>query len=249
MAIFKKAVLLPDIHYPDHDKKCLKAVLKFIQENKPDIIVFMGDQLTLDPVSFWNKGKPGLSEGKRLLADYQGFEREILTPIIKAGKKNCQYVWIVGNHENRASKFIQENPSVKGLIEPEGYLRLKERGFKVVEFGNYYELGKLYVMHGEFWNKYHAAKTVETFENSVMYAHTHNPQMYAKVVPRDTGKYHIAWCLPCLCNLAPDYKAGKSNRWINGFGVVYVRPDGYFDPYMVIINRGSFVFNDKLYGG
>jgi predicted phosphodiesterase len=249
MTKFKKSVLLPDIHFPDHDKKSMKAVIAFIKDFQPDTVVFMGDQLTLDPVSFWNKGKPGLSEGKRLLDDYKGFEEEILTPIIKAGKKSCQYVWLDGNHENRAAKFIEENPSVKGLIEPHKYLRLKERGFILVEHGDLYQLGKLYVMHGEFWNKYHAAKTVETFENSVVYAHTHNPQTYAKSVPRDTNRYHIAWCLGCLCNRTPDYKVGKANRWINGFGVVYVRPDGFFDLFTVNINKGSFIFNDKMYGG
>jgi predicted phosphodiesterase len=248
MSKFKKAVLLPDIHYPDHDKKCMKAVISFVKDFRPDVLVFMGDQLTLDPVSFWNKGKPGLNEGLRLIDDYKGFEEEILNPLIKPIPKT-EKVWIIGNHEDRARKFIQENPSVKGLIEPEEFLNLKERGFKIVPYGELYELGKLYVMHGEFYNKYHAAKTVETFENSVMYAHTHNPQLYSKVVPRDTGRYHCAFCLGCLCNRSPEYKAGKANRWMHGFGVVYLRPDGYFDPYMVYINKGQFIFNDKLYGG
>lgn len=248
MSKFKKAVLLPDIHYPDHDKKCMKAVTAFVKDFRPDVLVFMGDQLTLDPVSFWNKGKPGLSEGKHLIDDFKGFEEEILTPLVKASPK-AKRVWIIGNHEDRARKFIQENPSVKGLIEPEEFLNLKDRGFQIVKYGDLYELGKLYVMHGEFWNKYHAAKTVETFENSVMYAHTHNPQVYSKTVPRDTGRYHCAFCLGCLCNRTPEYKSGKANRWMHGFGVVYVRPDGLFDPYMVYINKGQFIFNGKLYGG
>jgi hypothetical protein len=55
--------------------------------------------------------------------------------------------------------------------------------------------------------------------------------------------------LPCLCNRLPDYKQGRANRWINGFGVVYLRDDGFFDPYIVIVNKGSFIFNDKHYQG
>jgi len=74
----KKAILLPDIHYPHHSKSSLKAVNQFITDYQPDYLVYMGDQLNMDVVSSWNEGRPRLKENQRIIDEYAGFNDEIL---------------------------------------------------------------------------------------------------------------------------------------------------------------------------
>ena len=70
----QKTVLMPDIHYPHYDQRVMDALEEFIIDYQPDELVYMGDQISLDCISYWNKRKPLLKEGKRLLNDYEGFD-------------------------------------------------------------------------------------------------------------------------------------------------------------------------------
>ena len=74
----QKTVLLPDIHYPHCDHRTMEVVNEFIFDYDPDEIVYMGDQLSLDCISYWNRNKPLLKEGQRLVKDYNNFNKEIL---------------------------------------------------------------------------------------------------------------------------------------------------------------------------
>ena len=245
----QKVVLLPDIHYPHYEQRVMDAVDEFIIDYEPDELVYMGDQISLDCISFWNKRKPLLKEGQRLLNDFDGFNEEVLLNHEKITDPNTKRVFMIGNHEYRLTLYAQEHPELAGFVDIERHLQLKGRGYEVVPFNEIYQLGKLSVIHGYYWNKYHAAKTLEAFEGNVVYAHVHNPQMYAKVSPIDRKGYHTATSLGCLCNIKPDYHKNAPNFWINQFGVVeYLPASGYFNVYPITIIEGSFMWNGKYYG-
>jgi hypothetical protein len=245
----QKTVLLPDIHYPHYDQKLMDTVADFIEDYDPDEIVYMGDQISLDCISSWNKRKPLLKEGQRLLKDYDGFDYHILQTHESITKLDCRRVFMVGNHEERINWYCEEHPELEGMIDLEGHLDLENRGYKVISFNEIHKVGKLNVIHGFYWNKYHASKTLEAFEGNVVYAHVHNPQMYAKVSPIDKKGYHTATSLGCLCNIKPDYKKKAPNFWINQFGIVEHLPaTGYFNLYPITIIDNSFMFNGKYYG-
>lgn len=245
----QKTVLLPDIHHPFHDKKCMDVVAEFIIDYQPNELVYMGDQLSLDCISSWNKRKPLLKEGSRLIKDYKDFDKEILQWHESITDIHTRRTFMIGNHEQRIQWHCEANPELQGLIDIDNNLKLKERGYKIVEYNGIHKIGKLNCIHGFYWNKYHATKTLEAFDGNVVYAHVHNPQMYAKVSPIDQRGYHTATSLPCLCNISPDYKEGAPNFWINGFGIVEHLPaSGFFNLYTVIIIEGSFMFGGKYYG-
>ena len=244
----QKTVLMPDIHYPHIDDKVLEALNQFIFEYEPNELVYMGDQMSLDCISSWNTRKPLLKEGQRLIKDYQNFDEDILQ-IHERLAPNARRTFMIGNHEQRINWYIEEHPELENLIDIERNLNLKERGYRIIPFNGIYKIGKLSVIHGYYWNKYHAAKTLDAFEGNVVYAHVHNPQMYAKVSPVDRKGYHMATSLPCLCNIKPDYKKNVPNFWINGFGIVEHLPaTGFFNLYPVTIIEGSFMFNGVYYG-
>jgi hypothetical protein len=245
----QKTVLLPDIHHPHYEERVMEAVNQFIFDYDPDELVYMGDQLSLDCISGWNKRKPLLKEGQRLMQDYDDFDKDILHAHENLTRSDIRRTFMIGNHEQRIEWYSEQNPELAGFIDIIRHLELEERGYKIIPFNGIHKVGKLSVIHGYYWNKYHAFKTLEAFEGNVVYSHVHNPQMYAKVSPVDRKGYHTATSLPCLCNISPDYKKGTPNFWINGFGIVeYLPATGFFNLYTIIIIDGSFMYNGKYYG-
>lgn len=245
----QKTVLLPDIHYPHYDEKVLDAVGQFIIAYQPHELVYMGDQLALDCISGWNKRKPLLKEGQRLVKDYENFNSDILLSHERITGPETRRIFMIGNHEQRVDWYVEEHPELERLIDIDRNLKLTERGYKIIPFNGIYKIGKLSVIHGYYWNKYHAARTLDAFEGNVVYSHVHNPQMYAKVSPVDREGYHTATSLPCLCNIRPDYKRNAPNYWINGFGIVEHLPaTGYFNVYPITIIDGSFMFDGVYFG-
>jgi hypothetical protein len=245
----QKTILLPDIHYPHYDLKVMDAVGEFMVDYDPDEIVYMGDQLSLDCISGWNRNKPLLKEGQRLIRDFNNFNKDVLELHERITRSETRRTFFIGNHEQRLQWYIEVHPELEEMIELDRNLKLQDRGYKIIPFNEIYKIGKLSVIHGYYWNKFHAAKTLEAFEGNVVYSHVHNPQMYAKVSPVDRKGYHTATALPCLCNIKPDYKKNAPNFWINGFGVVEHLPaTGYFNIYMIIIIDGSFMWNGTYYG-
>jgi hypothetical protein len=245
----QKTVLLPDIHHPHINERGMEAVNQFIFDYDPDELVYMGDQLSLDCISWWNRRKPLLKEGRRLMTNYDDFDKEILKVHENITREETRRTFMIGNHERRIDTYVEENPELEGFIDVCRYLELGERGYKIIPFNGIHKVGKLNVIHGYYWNMYHAKKTVDVFEGNVVYAHVHNPQMYTKISPIDKKEYHMATCLPCLCNIKPDYGKNAPNYWVNGFGIVEHLPaTGFFNLYTVIINEGSFMWNGRYYG-
>lgn len=245
----QKTVLLPDIHHPHYEERVIEAVNEFIFDYGPDEIVYMGDQLSLDCISGWNKRKPMLKEGQRLIQDYDNFNKDILQTHENLTGPDIKRTFMIGNHEQRIEWYSEMNPELAGFIDVIRHLQLQERGYKIIPFNGIHKVGKLSVIHGYYWNKYHAFKTLEVFEGNVVYSHVHNPQMCAKVSPVDRKGYHTATSLPCLCSIKPDYKSNLPNYWINGFGIVEHLPaTGYFNLYTIIIIEGSFMWNGRYYG-
>jgi len=245
----QKTVLMPDIHHPHYEKRTMDAINQFISDYDPNELVYMGDQMSLDCISFWNKDRPLLKEGQRLMKDYNMFDRDILQVHENITSSGTRRVFMIGNHEYRVQAYVEKNPELEDFIDIVRHLELYERGYDVIPFNEIHKIGKLNVIHGYYWNMYHAKKTVEAFEGNVVYAHVHNPQMYAKVSPIDRKGYHTATALGCICNIKPDYKKNAPNFWQNGFGIVEHLPaTGFFNLFPITIIEGSFMFNGKYYG-
>ena len=245
----QKTVLLPDIHYPHYEQRVLNSVEEFIKDYDPDEIVYMGDQISLDCISSWNRDKPLLKEGQRLLSDYDDFNYHILKKHESITRPNISRVFMIGNHEQRIQWYCDIHPELQGFIDIIRHLKLQERNYKIIPYNEIHKIGKLSVIHGFYWNKYHAAKTLEAFEGNVVYGHVHNPQMYAKVSPIDRRGYHTATSLGCLCSIKPDYKRNAPTFWINQFGIVEHLPiTGHFNVFPITIIDGSFMYNGKYYG-
>ena len=260
--MIKRVILLPDFHHPHINKPAVDGVFQFIEWFKPHAVNILGDAMNMDAVNHWKKarGANKYFEGKRLQEEYATFDEDILTILEKTLPKNCEKTFMGGNHEDWIDGLIEKLPQFEGMIEVEPSLSLEKRNWEWLPWIKYNsrtdsyvrgikQYGKLLVFHGQYWNKYHSAKTADTFSKSCAYAHTHDIQFYTKVTVDDYRGYHTAQSIGCLCNTSPEFLKGRMNRWVNAFGIIYVQEDGLFNLYVPVIIKGKFVFEGRIFGG
>ena len=259
--MIKKIVLLPDFHHPHHNKPATESVFQFIEWFRPDGLCLLGDAMNMDSINHWEmkKGNKKHFWGKMLLKEYTDFDNNILTPLEKAIPPDCEKVFMGGNHEDWVNGLTDKEPSLTGIVELETVLRLAERGWEWIPWITYDEkkgsytrgikkYGKLLAFHGQYINKYHAHKTADSYSRSCVYGHTHDLQSYTKISVDDCKDYHTAQSIGCLCNTSPEFLKGRINRWVNAFGVLYVRDDGFYNLYVPVIVNGKFTFAGKTFG-
>jgi predicted phosphodiesterase len=239
-----RGVALFDIHYPEHDQAAINIALAFIKDFKPDVILLGGDQLQMDTISFFNKNKPKLIESKRLKNDYKGFQAEILDRITQNVSKKCKKYFLIGNHEYRIERLIENSPQHEGFIELENNLDLKD--YTIVPFNTVVNIGEMYFTHGWHYNIHYAKQTVQEAQKMIFVGHAHMPQVFTAISP--------ATCLPkqcvgvgCLCNRNPQYMENRPNAWVHQFLFWYMFEDGTFTYYTPIILNGRCVINGKVY--
>lgn len=254
MSKFETSIVVSDIHIPFQSTNCMKAVQAFISDTQPEGFIIAGDALDLLEISSHNKGSLALLEGMRIKDTFDAANAELDAFEKAGGKKFKKKKFMFGNHEDRMRRWIETGDHGVFAGDPavniSERLHLKKRGFEVFEDSHAtLKLGKLYVIHGEYCNQYHAAKHLNEFKHPVMYGHTHRAQMF--IGPCATGAT-AAYGLGYLAR--PDsrgmaYAAAHGKRgWTQGFGVVTVRDSGRFNALQMQFDNGVFHYAGKMYG-
>lgn len=254
----KKFIFATDFHYgferrsghkkPLHDEKAIAAMLKFAADFRPDVFILGGDVIDAGCISHHNSGKPGLTEGLRLIDDVAGAHKKIIQPIEEL--KPSQMVYITGNHCAWLDQLTDVMPALQGIVNLKALLKLDK--WTVVPQGGVFNLGKLTFMHGDTVSggEHIAKAAVINYERSVRFGHYHTFQTYTKNSPLDSKQAKTGIAVPCLCRKGPGYGKGKPNKWVNGFLWGYVAPDGSFNDYVSIIHEGRFTGpTGKVYKG
>ena len=122
----------------------LTALGNYIVDKKPDVIVHLGDHFDMPSLSSYSRRKE--IEGKRALADIEAGKegmKALMTPIIneyyrcKRNKKRTyrpEMYFLLGNHEQRLERYIEDNPVVEGVINYPQLFGLGDWGWEVVPF-------------------------------------------------------------------------------------------------------------------
>ena len=124
-------LIIPDVQAKDgSDFTFLSHIGKYILDQKPDVIVCIGDFADMPSLSCYDKGKKSF-EGRRYLKDIEAATdamRTLLEPLKafnKKAKKNKekQYkprmVLTLGNHEQRIMRAVNDDPKLEGLLKYE----------------------------------------------------------------------------------------------------------------------------------
>ena len=153
----KRLVGLFDSHYPHTIN--IKPLLSYLKHSPPDEFVLGGDNLSLDCISHWNDENfknIGFDMIRKTLKDeVDGFVSQI--KLLRSAMPKTRFVWILGNHEDWLRQFCTKYPqmsdmSLKKLVNTESFC------IKVIPQGEYYQVGKLYLSHGDQFGTENPAK-------------------------------------------------------------------------------------------
>lgn len=251
----KRYIVGADLHFPKLHRPTFDAMIEFIKDIKPSGFIFQGDQFDNEEISHHNSNKPYYKERRSYVRNQETFEKEVLTPLEKALPKGCGRTWIIGNHDDWEFQFVETHPELEGLVCRVAALGLEKRGWEIVPLGHSKKLGELNVIHGEVLTgignqagAYPSRKAVEIYAGNVLAAHTHAPQSYTKISPVEQRKKHMGWISPILGATNPGYLRNRPTAWLNGFTVVEVRSNGFFNLYPIIVIDGKFAFGGREYG-
>lgn len=252
----KRAIIIPDIHAPFHDKKSLRAVEYFMADKtqKWDYYVNLGDLMDFDQLSSFNKEKLRKLEGRNLFKDYE-IANEILDrhqDILLKKNPDTEFALLEGNHEERIERLLDKEPNFQGIMEVEIRLRLKERNIRWIRCWTQrelYRIGKLYFTHGDYLSKYHAHKMVEAYGINIAYGHTHDIQNHTKTFKRD-NKSQTIMGQSCGYLADPnklDYIKNRPTNWTQAVAVAEFQDNGNFNLVVISIINHQFSYNGTLY--
>jgi predicted MPP superfamily phosphohydrolase len=245
--VHKTVVGLFDIHDDPlgEEHSSWKVAKKFLKDFKPDRIVYGGDIATVDSISYYNNKKPRLAEGRRYQDDVNSVKRQLR--LVQKHNPQAEYDYIIGNHEFRVQRYVDEHPAMEGKMDFAIDVGLRsDFGMNVVEYNEVLEVGKAAIMHGWYWNIYHAAKTLKWYGDNIFYGHVHEHQVAVQNQMNDRQP-RMAMSVGCLSAINPDYRYGMPTRFQNGLLILDMHSDGKFTPHHVIIIDGVLAYGGHVW--
>lgn len=233
---------------PLHDARAWGATIAFASDFKPDVWIHGGDMLDCGVISHHNHGKPGATEGLKLISDATEGRQAFIAPVEQIVPKG-QLVYMIGNHEDWLTDLTDYMPALEGLVELSNLLKLTK--WTIVPQGGAFHLGKLTFIHGDTvkGGEHVAKNAVVNYERNIRFGHHHTFQAYTKNSALDYKNAKTGIAVPCLCTKTPKYGEGNPNRWVQGFNYGYVDTGGMFNDYIVTIIDGRFSVHGKQYKG
>lgn len=243
----KHWIILPDMQIPYEDKRSVSAVEKYMAAHTWDGYLNLGDFLDFNELSSFVKGKPGAVK-ENVAATFDAGRKIIRrhAQIIRKNNVHARMVLLQGNHDYRAVSYGDEHPGMKEHLDVPKNLGLEEldvEWIKSWEEGRLFKLGNAYFLHGNYINKYHAARMVDAYGVCVYYGHTHDVMFFPKMT-RGNKETLEAGSLGCLCRYDQQYMQGKPHNWQQAVSTLYLQESGNFNLYVSRIFNHRFIAPD-----
>src|SRR3954468_24609180 len=152
MKLFRR-IFIPDSHWPYCDARSFDLMLDVMRDFRPHEVVVLGDFWDCETVSNYTKDP---KSQYRLLEEELEPGRRAIQRIMNAGK-DCSYVFLEGNHEQRISRYVASNASaLGGTISTRDVLKIpKEWRYYSYGHGGFHRCGpKLIATHGSIFNRH-----------------------------------------------------------------------------------------------
>lgn len=239
----KRAIVIPDQHFPIHDQKAVEVTLKAIKIVKPDIFINLGDVGEWDSVSAWKYKKikqPPLEYQLPLIdEEIEKVNKGIdcFDKVLKEIKCKQKYI-CAGNHDMWLDYFVMKYPYMKDYTFRKA-CKWDERGYKYIPYNKPLRIGKVNFIHGVYATIYHAKKHLEAYGSNIIYGHTHDIQRHT-ISKLDSGTIG-AWSMGCLKDMSAEknqWLRGALTNWNHSFGIVDFYKNGNFKVEVVEIVKG-----------
>ena len=248
--IINRAIVIPDQHFPIHDRKAVKVVLKAIDLIKPDIFINLGD------VGEWSSvSNHKYKRRKRPPIEYQlpEIEKEIKAvnqqidrfdeALEKVGCKEKHI--LAGNHDEWLDAFVEENPYLDQYTFRNA-CKWDSRGYIYKKYNEVLTIGKLSFIHGAYTGN-HTRTHLTRYLTNIMYGHVHD---VGRLALTSLEGNISAWAMGCLKDMSAEkntWLKGRLHNWSHAFGIVHFYKNGDFQVEVVdIIDGKASVWGQEL---
>lgn len=178
-------LVIPDTHTPHHDKRAWSIIEKIGRHRRPHSVIHMGDWWDCYLLSRFSKDPTRQLTLKDEIQAVRAQRAEVDSWKPKVKK------FIEGNHEDRLRRYLQDKaPELFELTSTDELLELTKNGWEFTPYMDDTKLGKVYFTHDTGGGgKYSTARSLETYQHSVVVSHHHAIQMF--VTGDATGQYQV----------------------------------------------------------
>lgn len=251
-----RILIIPDCHVtPGQNLQRFKHLGNVVVQEKPDVIINMGDFLSLSSVSHWDSSKKLTMEGRRYREEVKAgcLALNILEKPIKElqarqkEQKVKQYkpkmYFLLGNHEYWVDKYLEQNPQLEGHIDIIEDLQLRKRGWNVISYKHYLEINDILFTHVPLAanqqpvsGKYALHNALALSSKSLVFAHTHRLET---VNVKRHGHDELIQGLTCGCFFEgeDEYAEGGANHYWRGVVMLDIYKPGRFDVQSISLER------------
>jgi predicted phosphodiesterase len=224
---------------------------RLIKRERPDVLVIIGDFLSLNCLSAWDRNKRLAMEGLRYIEEIQA-GNVALDKLLAGTSKKMRKIFVEGNHEDRLDRYLELDPTFHGYVGIAKDLRLVQRGFEFIPFK-----GVAYVRGVGFThipiagngkavgNPNVAQKALKLFHHSVVFGHTHTLDHAAE---HRHGAPHLnqALSVGCFFEHVDDYALGSKTDYWRGLVMLEVYSENRFDVRTYSLGRLERMFGEKV---
>jgi metallophosphoesterase superfamily enzyme len=251
--VTKRIVILPDTQIPYHDRKALRAVIRFIGKYQPDEVVHIGDVMDYPQPSRWNKGTAGEFEGS-VFRDSEIAKRELFQPLrdVYDGPVKVHE----GNHDERPRSYLEKYaPALaeSGAFNLDKLLDFERFGVELLP--DTYDVAPGWqTTHGHKGGitlstnaGYTALGAAKRALKSVVMGHTHRCAVTATSYGRNqkVEKVLHGFEVGHLMDMKQaHYLKGAAGNWQQAFGLLHIEKTTV-QPVPVYVTKGRFVVDGK----
>lgn len=250
----EQILIIPDTHYPDHDRRLWRTILRMIQDVQPDEIVHTGDLMDFPQPSRWTKGTRAEFEGC-VYKDAAGAIKNILEPLREVFDGPIRIH--EGNHDARPRLYMEKY--APALAETDIFTLgslLSFADYDIEQLPPFYEvapgwltthghLGGIRLTQNPGITALNAAKRIG---KSIVMGHTHRAGISSHTTGVE-GETHTITGVEVGHIMDPKrvtYLKGATGNWQAGLAML--RVDGkHVTPQLIPVAARKFTIDGKVY--
>lgn len=242
-----RLLIVGDAHVDETQSlRRFKLANKLIKAEEPDGIIIIGDFLSMNCLSEWDRNKRMKMEGKRYGNEISAGNRAL--DMMLDGTKCSSIRYIEGNHEDRLTRYFDTDPSFEGWNSIPQDLALRSRGILWTPYKEVYTAHGISFTHiptsgngKPIGNPNVAQKALKLFHNSVVFGHTHTLDHAAE---HRHGSPHLnqALSVGCFFEHVDEYAVGSKTDYWRGLVILDCYKPNRFDVETFALGRLERMF-------
>lgn len=254
--MINKLLIIPDSHaHPDYDNDRFTWLGRYILDEKPDVILNLGDMADMPSLSSYDKGTKGF-EGRRFIKDVSSVvdaNQKLWEPLISYNLRQSdnhkqrykpRTIMLVGNHEDRIDRAVNQQAELEGAVSIQS-LDYESFYDEIYGYGEKLDLEGFTCSHflpsgimGRPIGGENAAHTlISKMHTGCIVGHSHVLDMAV----RTDGRGHKLMGIVAGCYVHPEmieaWNKAQASLWWNGIITLGGVENGYAEEYSHITQK------------